>query len=74
MMNKKILIFSFFVLLMLFIVSCREQITQQTQPTTTLQEPQDPGAMLTNDMEDLNDTISGLEDSSLDDLEDFSDL
>ena len=67
-MNKRILIFSFLILF-LFIVACNKK-TEQTTTTTTLQET----APLEDDVGDLDNEITDLDDSSLEELEDFNDI
>ena len=68
-MIKKILIFSLFIFLLVFAISCGKQ--KETTTTTTLQQESTP---LENDISDLDSAFSELDDSSLDDLEDFNDI
>ena len=60
-MNGKILILSL-LLLLVFISACGKKEQQKTATTTTLQQE----TPLQNDVDDLDDTITGLDDSSLD--------
>ncbi len=68
-MAKKVLIFSLFIFLLVFAISCGKK--QPTTTTTTLAQEEAP---LENDINDLDSAFSELDDSSLEEIEDFNDL